>query len=690
MQSYNVGPKHSVRIVKPSAYRALLADVLPFELPLALDNRAFFEKSYRLKLKHAQLKDKHYLITRPSREAPADIRWLEVLVDAPLERVQNTDAFDSSLVRNSNVYKICGSNGCTVPYRITDRKSEGSLRHLSVPHPLSQLQQSTFLHDNAAAILFSTSRSPHSLRSPKGVAKSTRVPFGGAPFDDERGTVEQIGKQYKYLTNYFTYGPFNHINRFYDSELFSACERKYGTLLFLDISHCFDSIYTHTIEWSTAGRTVAKNGSLRFGQTDSTFGSAFDKLMQNSNYRETNGIIVGPETSRIFAEIILQQIDIEVRAKLRELGLLHRDHYEYFRYVDDCFIFLRGDSAADTVKQVFVDVFAKFKLNVNHTKSELQSMPLSKSPSVARRSIVESIESIFNLNRIVSNEPLDVRAYRDAVMRFNESRGTALSAHAVITSASLSALDRTVQHLSTREDISAPGTGDDYRSEADARVADYLISIARFGSYVYKAASSATTSIKLVQLYARIDDYISARGAGYFRGMDVRACMREELRSHILGPSISGRIGIHRLNLLDCLHHVGENISPDYIGRLLGDWKISVSSLDAIELLVLLRVNGKGRGRAGLKAALLDRCRDIINQGVLDESSRTERTLLRLSLPFHLDIAIAKASTVTDIPEETIASWRGVHSSHSGSAFDWSVGSSYLSRLVEKVPALAY
>ena len=38
--------------------------------------------------------------------------------------------------------------------------------------------------------------------------------------------------------------------------------------------------------------------------------------MQRLNYNETNGIVIGPEFSRIFAEIILQRVDKEVEKAL--------------------------------------------------------------------------------------------------------------------------------------------------------------------------------------------------------------------------------------------------------------------------------------------------------------------------------------------------------------------------------------
>ena len=52
------------------------------------------------------------------------------------------------------------------------------------------------------------------------------------------------------------------------------------------------------------------------GYHGSWVGDAFDNLMQSVNARETNGIVIGPEFSRIFAEIILQYIDQKVEQEL--------------------------------------------------------------------------------------------------------------------------------------------------------------------------------------------------------------------------------------------------------------------------------------------------------------------------------------------------------------------------------------
>src|SRR5689334_21266860 len=116
-----------------------------------------------------------------------------------------------------------------------------------------------------------------------------------------------------------------------------------------DVSKCFYHIYTHSICWAVKDKYSAK-----LNATTSSFENDFDKLMQLSNYNETNGIVVGPEISRIFAEIILQQVDLNVLKKLEtaNLNLKSGVDYEIRRYVDDYFVFSNNSDTLDTVKRI--------------------------------------------------------------------------------------------------------------------------------------------------------------------------------------------------------------------------------------------------------------------------------------------------------------------------------------------------
>lgn len=125
------------------------------------------------------------------------------------------------------------------------------------------------------------------------------------------------------------------------------------------MSKCFDSIYTHSIAWATKTKEHVKSKL----QVSSTFGQSFDGLMQRANYNETNGILIGPEISRIFAEIIFQDVDRKVEEELAARSKQVGIDYSLARYVDDIFIFAQDIYVAQLVSEIYVDNLRKYNLH---------------------------------------------------------------------------------------------------------------------------------------------------------------------------------------------------------------------------------------------------------------------------------------------------------------------------------------
>lgn len=104
----------------------------------------------------------------------------------------------------------------------------------------------------------------------------------------------------------------------------------------MDVQNCFDSIYTHSIAWAINGGVDIYKDTFE-GKCDGSVGVLWDKMMQEMNYNETNGIVIGPECSRIFAEVIMQYVDQMVEQQLLIKGYRNKVDYECYRYVDDYF-----------------------------------------------------------------------------------------------------------------------------------------------------------------------------------------------------------------------------------------------------------------------------------------------------------------------------------------------------------------
>ena len=96
-----------------------------------------------------------------------------------------------------------------------------------------------------------------------------------------------------------------------------------------DVASCFPSIYTHSIPWALHGKAAAK----KFKSITALAGNLLDKCTQNTRDQQTNGLLIGPHSSNIIAEIILTKIDAELQAKGYKKIARHIDDYAF--YADD-------------------------------------------------------------------------------------------------------------------------------------------------------------------------------------------------------------------------------------------------------------------------------------------------------------------------------------------------------------------
>jgi hypothetical protein len=205
---------------------------------------------------------------------------------------------------------------------------------------MNQLLLVNFYEQFKESIIYSCSLSNYSIRKPDSVAKFTF--FNDKLHQSNKGDssdfLELSGKEYENLKTFFSYSKYTNIYQFFEDYRYQRAEKKFNHLFKFDISKCFDSIYTHSISWAVLGLDVVKEN---VPSSNNTFPGKFDTFIQNTNYGETNGILIGPEFSRIFAEIILQKIDTTIEKKLKENGNNYKlkVDYEIYRYVDDYFLF---------------------------------------------------------------------------------------------------------------------------------------------------------------------------------------------------------------------------------------------------------------------------------------------------------------------------------------------------------------
>lgn len=339
---------NKVRIRKNDEYRALLTETLPYEVPMLFSNEGLY------------LAAKDKLIGKLK-----DVHGLDIFKSQP-----------------------------TIPYKYKIRKNSFESRGLAIMHPAQQLETGVFYSQYDHLIVGLCQRSPFSLRAPASIASyyvERARSSGNASSKDIQMETDGFEAVPNTGTSYFAYKKFPFLFRFYDSLEFLRLEKKFKQLTKMDISDCFNRIYTHTIAWAVKSKSHAKRN-----KTQNSFENSFDKLIQNANHGETAGIIIGPEVSRIFAEIILQRIDLEIVNRCAQLNLRLDVDYTIRRYVDDYFIYTNQVSVQETLKKLIPDALLEYKLAVNHAKTSDQVRPYITNTSISRHSISLNVAAFFN------------------------------------------------------------------------------------------------------------------------------------------------------------------------------------------------------------------------------------------------------------------------------------------------------
>jgi hypothetical protein len=169
-------------------------------------------------------------------------------------------------------------------------------------------------------------------------------------------------------------------------------------LLVADIAEFYHSIYTHSIPWA-----LHKKAFSKLNRGAGILGNDIDMLTRNSQYGQTVGIPIGPDTSLVIAECILAEVEELLRPKIPNLiG---------FRFVDDFELCFKDHSTAEHGLAVLQEQLLEFELRLNPRKTALHIPPISFEP-----------EWIAELRRFkirdTSGQRGDLVAYFDLITRF--------------------------------------------------------------------------------------------------------------------------------------------------------------------------------------------------------------------------------------------------------------------------------
>ena len=309
----------------------------------------------------------------------------------------------------------------TIPYTYQINKNEYEKREISLIHPFAQLKICDFYFKYETVILYNTCKSDISLRHPVKISSKTLKELDLLTIklmeeDSSNIDINEVINYAKMLhienipNTYFTYSKYPMLYKFYESEEFLGLEQKYKYCLKFDIQKCFDNIYTHSICWAIKNKYYAKKNKNK-----DSFENKIDELMRYSNWEETNGIPIGSEFSRIFAEILLQKIDQEVEKQLKEYLKEYKKHssnkqnFCIKRYVDDYFVFVNDEKFGENViVNLYEKKLKEYKLFINKSKSKKIERPFLTNISVAKYKSMRVLRNYLTDN-LIDNEQKQIR-----------------------------------------------------------------------------------------------------------------------------------------------------------------------------------------------------------------------------------------------------------------------------------------
>lgn len=379
--------------IKQSLYRILMSEVLPYELPLIFTNNKFYQIADKLHLffDNGRLTYKCNLNGK-SRE------WADAFV---------------SLLNGSNMTKS------SFNYYIN--KTEGkTARELVIVHPFMQLKMMEFYKKYDSLMLNFCQKSNYSLR----------FPYKRATFLRPKTSITKTAREMlDYKANdipkhYFYYKKYENINAFYEGREFQKMESRFTYMYKADIRHCFDMIPILELP-----RVLYQADFTNVGQDN--FASIFALMMKEMNVGRkpqnrivkknrdipymSESVLIGPEFSRIFAEMFFQQIDVKIEKRMASGCEKYELHHEYecFRYVDDIFFFYNDKAVYNKFYGVLISELNKHNgLRLNYKKNQIVTTPFINEITIAKRKLRLVIEKILE-DRLHTTKGLIMREEQD-------------------------------------------------------------------------------------------------------------------------------------------------------------------------------------------------------------------------------------------------------------------------------------
>ena len=534
--------------------RSVLTDMLPFEVPPTFSNRGF----YRFLRDHSiEIEQGHLRWICETGTLEPTMRLLFGIGATVAITTEVVTEWGKQKTRRSVPIGKCQM--ATIPFNFRVAHNLDG-RTLSVVHPRNQVAMAGFYATHSALIIYHTSVSEFSIRRPVSVS---RYAYFKDKLHEERlhaaGGLEEEDREYEQLGSYFVYRRYRNIHRFFESYKYHRSEKKYDAMVQIDVSKCFDSIYTHSLPWAVLGKGQTK---FSLDESKTTFAGRFDALMQNLNHKETNGIVIGPEFSRIFAEIILQSVDADLLAQLAEgANLIHKVDYEIFRYVDDFFVFYNEESTQLKIFETLQEILKGKKLSINTAKIKHYQKPIITEITIAK----ERISTLLNdeVDPVCEEEPpanpadppkqkliCAINANR-LIIRYKAAIKEAGVTYGDLLNYTFAIIENKIEKL-FKAFVASDKTDRDRK-----RLSNALLAIMEFAFFAYSASPKVNHTIRICRMIATSVDFLNAQGMPYEQKHLLFKYVHDNVMQQLEKNTMSVHREVESLYLLISLSQIG-------------------------------------------------------------------------------------------------------------------------------------
>ena len=181
---------------------------------------------------------------------------------------------------------------------------------------------------------------------------------------------------------------------------------RYKFIMQADISRFFYTIYTHSIPWAVLGKEKAKHlFHHNKAKLKNHWSNKLDMAIQATQARETFGLPVGPDTSRIIAELILARVENEeAYAEVMSGG-------RSVRLLDDFDAGFDTEAIADSALAALRTELWRYNLQINEEKSRV-----CRSREIFRPNWRREMSRFAIAEHSESSQRQDIRDYVDLTL----------------------------------------------------------------------------------------------------------------------------------------------------------------------------------------------------------------------------------------------------------------------------------